>query len=70
MVHSILGRFPLYGTKFEEFQPDKKKFCFIVETPSRSVILQASSEEEFYSWINTLLKNKIIMEDAINNISD
>lgn len=61
---------PLYGTKFEEIQPDKYKYCLKVETPTQTIILQAPNEIEFMSWLNTLLKNKIIMEDSINSITE
>jgi hypothetical protein len=48
----------------------KKPFCFEVATPSRTYYLQAESEKEMMSWIETVklsIEGKVGFSEGTNN---
>jgi hypothetical protein len=65
-----MGKLPLYNAKLEEYQPNKYDRCFEISDSKgkEKWILRAKDTEEMHSWLNAIVKEKILFEDAINNI--
>ena len=65
-----LGKFPLYQTQLSEYQPQKYDRCFqLVDAKGKeTLVLRCKDVEEMHVWLNAILKQKIMIEEAINSI--
>lgn len=70
-----LGRIPLFHCDFAPFEmdPTNKKaairaFCITTHTGEK-VVLCAKDEMEMHKWLNCMLRQRIVIEEAINTIS-
>ena len=70
-----LGRIPLFHCEFAPFEmePGNSKapiraFCITTHTGEK-VVLCASDEMEMHRWLNCRLRQRIVIEEAINTIS-
>jgi hypothetical protein len=62
------GRLPLYGATLKEHDPSQ--FSFSVTNGRGDVYLLAATDEyEMHSWLNAIVKNKLIIEEQIDLIS-
>jgi len=64
-------KIPLYHCMLEEYNPDPTQpsnFEFMITTKQRQIILRAANEEEMHDWLNAILKQKIVIEQTIDNI--
>jgi hypothetical protein len=67
------AKFPLYHVKLQEFNDPNNVdadtvFQFQITTKQKTMTLRAQSEEEFHSWLNAILKHKLLIEQIIDNI--
>ena len=58
-------KYPLYRCKMEDGEEPRS---FRIITPTRHVYLQCSTDDDMVSWLNSLLKQKIVVEDRIDSI--
>lgn len=69
-----LGRIPLFHCEFAPYELDTKKkaairaFCITTHTGEK-VVLCAKDEMEMHRWLNCMLRQRIVIEEAINTIS-
>eukprot|EP01119_Soliformovum_irregulare_P022674 TRINITY_DN780_c1_g1_i5.p1 TRINITY_DN780_c1_g1~~TRINITY_DN780_c1_g1_i5.p1 ORF type:complete len:784 (+),score=293.16 TRINITY_DN780_c1_g1_i5:153-2354(+) len=64
----IKTKMSLYGATLEEYQPEKRTLAFLLTSPSKSIILRFSNEEEMHQWANTIQMQKVILEETIDSI--
>jgi hypothetical protein len=65
------SKFPLYRCILEEYNPENSENSnhqFQISTKQRSMILRAHTEEEMHDWLNSILKQKILVEQTIDSI--
>jgi len=72
---SRTGRIPLYGCKFEEYldqdgDPEEETSAFKITTPDgKTTILKAGNGwMEMHEWLNTILRQQLVIEEFINSI--
>jgi len=67
----VIGKVPLYDCDFSSHQSSSHEYCFKISGTDhkKEVIMAASSDLEMQSWLNAILKHKIIIEEEINAIS-
>jgi len=61
----------LYQCTLEEYRTDPdEEICtqFQIATKQKSIILKAASEEEMHAWLNAVLKQKLMVEQVIDDI--
>ena len=60
----------LYKCTLEEYNPEMspENTQFQLTTKKNSLILRAASVEEMHVWLNAILKQKLIIEQIIDNI--
>jgi hypothetical protein len=68
-----LGRIPLYHCEFAPYEMSSSKdairaFC-ITTYQNESIILAAKDEMEMHRWLNCMLRQRIVIEEAIDMIS-
>ena len=65
-----MGKLPLYHAKLEEYQPNKYDRCFeIIDAKGKEKwILRAKDQEEMHTWLNSIVKEKVLIEDSIDSI--
>eukprot|EP01105_Mastigella_eilhardi_P007645 TRINITY_DN1917_c0_g1_i1.p1 TRINITY_DN1917_c0_g1~~TRINITY_DN1917_c0_g1_i1.p1 ORF type:complete len:1022 (-),score=241.17 TRINITY_DN1917_c0_g1_i1:1730-4744(-) len=67
------GKIALYHAELAEYDPEYTEFAFEVKTnpqdaKPKSLVLKGSSVEEMHSWLNSLIKQKLAIEDMINSL--
>lgn len=69
-----LGNIPLFHCEFAPYELDSNKkaairaFCITTHTGEK-VVLCAKDEMEMHRWLNCMLRQRIVIEEAINTIS-
>eukprot|EP01119_Soliformovum_irregulare_P003994 TRINITY_DN1500_c0_g1_i6.p1 TRINITY_DN1500_c0_g1~~TRINITY_DN1500_c0_g1_i6.p1 ORF type:complete len:781 (-),score=204.86 TRINITY_DN1500_c0_g1_i6:92-2434(-) len=63
------SKFPLYKALLEEYNPESNPACFKITALGKTIILRASDEQEMHHWLNTILRQKIMIEETVNAIT-
>ena len=63
----------LYHCRLQEFDPDAVPWAFEIITDTddgrtERILLRADDEETMHHWLNTLVRQKVALEDFIDNI--
>jgi len=63
-----VGKFALYNSQLSEYEPEKYENCFEINNGDHRLILRAADNTEMHLWLNAILKQKLLIEEAINSI--
>jgi hypothetical protein len=63
-----LGKIALFNAQLSEYQPQKYTTCFEIKTKDKTIVLRAGNEEEMHSWLNAIIKQKVMVEEMVNAI--
>jgi len=81
----LKAKIPLYQAKLNEYTPPTgilghlmdwntqnfcaNPYCFQIMSPTRNIIVRTNSAEQMHTWLNSILKQKVIVEEIIDNIA-
>jgi hypothetical protein len=64
------GKLALYRAELSEHDPEHIEFAFEIRTftdqKTHTLVLRAQSDEEMHSWLNSLIKQKLAIEQTID----
>ncbi|KAH3763586.1 Calponin homology (CH) domain protein [Pelomyxa schiedti] len=71
----VSGKITLYNSELHEYEPDEIDFAFeiVSRTPEgriKSIVLRGTAVEEMHSWLNSLIKQKLAIEESIAIINN
>lgn len=59
----------LYKCTFEEYESERREFCFVITTPNKKqAYFSADSIEEMHHWLNAIVIQKLVLEENIDSI--
>lgn len=60
----------LYKCVIEEYNPESSNNCFrVTPTTGKNIVLRAKNEQEMHKWLNSIIRQKVEIEDVIDCIS-
>ena len=69
----VAGKLALYKAVLSEYQPDQMRNAFelatFVNDRHHSLVLRADTTEAMHEWLNAVLRQKLAIEDTIDNLT-
>ena len=69
----VAGKLALYKAVLSEYQPDQMRNAFelatFVNDKHHSLVLRADTTEAMHEWLNAVLRQKLAIEDTIDNLT-
>ena len=69
----VAGKLALYKAVLSEYQPDHVRNAFelatFVNDRHHSLVLRADTTEAMHEWLNAVLRQKLAIEDTIDNLT-
>lgn len=59
----------IYDSVFGEYKPERGLPTFQISSEEKNLIFKAGSTTEMHLWLNEILRQKIIIEDSLKNIT-